>query len=169
MKAFSQNINSDQKADLSLLEPILASNKGQRGNAIAILQEAQAIFGYLPLEVLEKISEVTKEPLAKLYGVATFYTQFRMKPTGRHLIMLCQGTACHVMGADRVQQAIEDELRIENGETTEDRLFTLLTVACLGCCSLAPVMKIDGETYANLTSDSVRRILRKEADRKSVV
>lgn len=155
-----QNISIEQ-IDLSLLDPALEENRGRKGSAIAILQEAQEIYGYLPLEVLEKISEVTNEPLAKLYGVATFYTQFRMKPAGKHLIMLCQGTACHVMGAARVQQAIEDELKIENGETTEDGLFTLMTVACLGCCSLAPVMMIDGETYASLTSDSVRKVLRK--------
>ncbi|MDD2364245.1 MAG: NADH-quinone oxidoreductase subunit NuoE [Eubacteriales bacterium] len=162
-----QNVSIEEKLDLSLLDPVLEKNSGLRGSAIAILQEAQEIYGYLPLEVLEKISEVSNEPLAKLYGVATFYTQFRMNPVGKHLIMLCQGTACHVMGADRVQQAIEDELQIENGETTEDGVFTLLTVACLGCCSLAPVMMIDGETYASLTSDSVRKILRKlrkEAD-----
>ncbi|MFA6691632.1 MAG: NADH-quinone oxidoreductase subunit NuoE [Saccharofermentanales bacterium] len=162
-----QDVSIEEKLDLSLLDPVLEKNSGLRGSAIAILQEAQEIYGYLPLEVLEKISEVSNEPLAKLYGVATFYTQFRMNPVGKHLIMLCQGTACHVMGADRVQQAIEDELQIENGETTEDGVFTLLTVACLGCCSLAPVMMIDGETYASLTSDSVRKILRKlrkEAD-----
>lgn len=162
-----QNVSIEEKLDLSLLDPVLEKNSGLRGSAIAILQEAQEIYGYLPLEVLEKISEVSNEPLAKLYGVATFYTQFRMNPVGKHLIMLCQGTACHVMGADRVQQAIEDELQIQNGETTEDGVFTLLTVACLGCCSLAPVMMIDGETYASLTSDSVRKILRKlrkEAD-----
>ncbi|NLC40177.1 MAG: NADH-quinone oxidoreductase subunit NuoE [Clostridiaceae bacterium] len=155
-----QNLNLEQ-IDLSLLNPVLEKNKGLKGSAIAVLQEAQEIFGYLPLEVLEKISEETNEPLAKLYGVASFYTQFRMNPVGKHLVMLCQGTACHVMGADRVQQAIEDELKIENGETTDDGLFTLMTVACLGCCSLAPVMMIDGETYAGLTSDSVRKILRK--------
>ncbi len=162
-----QNVSIEEKLDLSLLDPVLEKNSGLKGSAIAILQEAQEIYGYLPLEVLEKISEVSNEPLAKLYGVATFYTQFRMNPVGKHLIMLCQGTACHVMGADRVQQAIEDELEIQNGETTADGVFTLLTVACLGCCSLAPVMMIDGETYASLTSDSVRKILRKlrkEAD-----
>ncbi|MDD2426879.1 MAG: NADH-quinone oxidoreductase subunit NuoE [Eubacteriales bacterium] len=166
MEASQQKVVAEQ-LDLSLIDPVLQENSGHKGSAIAILQEAQEIYGYLPIEVLEKISEVTQEPLAKLYGVATFYTQFRMKPVGKHLIMLCQGTACHVMGADRVQQAIEDELKIENGETTEDGVFTLMTVACLGCCSLAPVMMIDGETYASLTSDSVRKILRnmrKESD-----
>ncbi len=166
MEASQETVGIDQM-DLSLLDSVLKENSGLKGSAIAILQEAQEIYGYLPLEVLERISEVTQEPLAKLYGIATFYTQFRMKPVGKHLIMLCQGTACHVMGADRVQQAIEDELKIENGETTEDGVFTLMTVACLGCCSLAPVMMVDGETYASLTSDSVRKILRKmrkEAD-----
>ncbi|HHU07635.1 MAG TPA: NADH-quinone oxidoreductase subunit NuoE [Clostridiaceae bacterium] len=160
MEASQHKTSNEQKANLCLLEPLLEKNSDLRGSAIAVLQEAQKIYGYLPMEVLERISTATNEPLAKLYGVATFYTQFRLKPIGKHLIMLCQGTACHVMGADRVQQAIEDELRIEDGETTEDGIFTLMTVACLGCCSLAPAMMIDGETYAKLTSDSVRSILR---------
>lgn len=160
MEASEQKTSLGQKVDLSLLDPILEKHADKKGSAIAILQESQEAYGYLPIEVLEKISEATNEPLAKLYGVATFYTQFRMQPVGKHLLMLCQGTACHVMGADRVQQAIEDELSIESGETTEDGVFTLMTVACLGCCSLAPVMMIDGETYASLTPDSARKVLR---------
>lgn len=149
-----------EAVDLSLIEPAIEKYAGRRGSSIALLQEAQELYGYLPLSVLEKLSEETGVSLAKLYGVATFYTQFRMTPVGRHLIMLCQGTACHVNGADRVQQAIMEELKIENGETTEDKAFTLMTVACLGCCSLAPVMMIDGETYAKLTPESAQKILR---------
>lgn len=169
MEASIADMRNGQEPNLALLDPLLAKNSDLRGSAISILQAAQEIYGYLPMEVLERISEATNEPLAKLYGVATFYTQFRLKPVGLHLIMLCQGTACHVMGADRVQQAIEDELGIENGETTKDGVFTLMTVACLGCCSLAPAMMIDGETYAKLTPDSVRSIIgkmRKEANDK---
>lgn len=92
--------------------------------------------------------------------MATFYAQFRMEPVGKHLISLCQGTACHVNGANLIEDAIKDELGIENGETTEDGLFTLSIVACLGCCSLAPVMMIGSETHAKLTPDNTKAILR---------
>ena len=100
-------------------------------------------------------------------GVATFYSQFRLKPVGKYLIMLCQGTACHVNGSQRIEQAIKDELGISDGETTDDGLFTLKNVACLGCCSLSPVMMINDETYGRLTPDKAKEILRnlrKEAE-----
>jgi NADH-quinone oxidoreductase subunit E len=102
-------------------------------------------------------------PKAKIYGVATFYTQFRLKPIGRHLIMLCMGTACHVNGAAAIGEAICEHLSVADGETTEDGVFTLNIVACLGCCSLAPVMMVKGpdgdETYGNLTKDKARAVL----------
>ena len=100
-------------------------------------------------------------------GVATFYTQFRLQPVGKHLIMLCKGTACHVNGADTVERTIWEELGIGDGETTADGLFSLKCVACLGCCSLSPVMMVNGETYGSLTPAKVRDILaekRKEAE-----
>ncbi len=96
-------------------------------------------------------------PSSQVYGVATFYTQFRLKPVGKHLMRVCHGTACHVSGAVKISQALEDELKVGDGETTEDGKFTLETVACLGCCSLAPVMMIDSETYGRLTPDSARK------------
>ena len=96
-------------------------------------------------------------------GVATFYTQFRLKPVGKYLIMLCQGTACHVNGSELIAAAIKDELGIVDGETTEDGLFSLKHVACLGCCSLSPVMMINGETYGSLTPDKAKTILRELA------
>ena len=112
---------------------------------------------------LDYISEMTGIKPAKIYGVATFYAQFRLKPIGKNLIMLCQGTACHVNGSEIIEEAVCEYLEIKDGETTEDGLFTLNNVACLGCCSLAPVMMVknaDGdETYGNLTKDSVKEIL----------
>ena len=92
-------------------------------------------------------------------GVATFYTQFRLKPVGKYLIMLCQGTACHVNGSERIETTIKEHLGISDGETTEDGLFTLKNVACLGCCSLSPVMMINGETYGSLTPEKTVSIL----------
>jgi NADH-quinone oxidoreductase subunit E len=147
-------------SDLTLLHPCLEKYKGKPGSLITILQEAQGIYGYLPIDVLDYISLHTGVKAAQIYGVATFYTQFRLHPIGKNLIMLCKGTACHVNGASSIEEAICDELKITDGETTADGLFTLNNVACLGCCSLSPVMMINGETYAKLTPDKTRRILR---------
>ncbi|MDW7670592.1 MAG: NADH-quinone oxidoreductase subunit NuoE [Bacillota bacterium] len=147
-------------ADLSLLVPVLDQYKKKPGSLITILQKAQEIYGYLPMDVLEYISGETGVKPPNVYGVATFYTQFRLKPIGKYLIMLCMGTACHVNGASAIGDAICDELQVEDGETTEDGLFTLNHVACLGCCSLSPVMMVNGETYAKLTPDKARKILR---------
>ncbi|MCD7981637.1 MAG: NADH-quinone oxidoreductase subunit NuoE [Clostridiales bacterium] len=149
--------------DFTLLAPTLQKYAAVPGSLITILQQAQDIYGYLSHEAIEYISERTGIRPARIYGVATFYAQFRLTPIGKYLIMMCKGTACHVNGADRVQEAVSEYLGICDGETTADGLFTLNNVACLGCCSLAPVMMIktaDGEeTYGNLTKDSVVRIL----------
>jgi len=129
------------------------------GSLITILQKAQEIYGYLPREVIEHIAAGMKLKAAKIYGVATFYTQFRFEPIGKYLIMLCMGTACHVNGAKIIEDAVCDELGIPDGGTTNDGLFTLNNVACLGCCSLSPVMMINGETYGLLTADKARAII----------
>ena len=146
--------------DLSLLDEMLLTYKDQPGISIPVLQKTQEIYGYLPRPALSKIARETGIDEAKLYGVATFYAQFRMLPVGKHMISLCQGTACHVNGANLIEDAVKDELGIENGETTPDGLFTLSVVACLGCCSLAPVMMIDQDTHARLTPDKTKAILR---------
>lgn len=139
------------------------------GSLITILQKTQDIYGYLSLDAINYIALKTGIKPAKIYGVATFYTQFRLKPIGKNLIMLCQGTACHVNGAKMIEEAITEHLNIQDGETTEDGLFTLNNVACLGCCSLAPVMMVknaDGdETYGNLTKDTVKKALNEIRER----
>ncbi|MCC8141285.1 MAG: NADH-quinone oxidoreductase subunit NuoE [Lachnospiraceae bacterium] len=149
--------------DFTLLAPTLEKYASVPGSLITILQKAQDIYGYLSQEAIMYISKKTGILPAKIYGVATFYAQFRLEPIGKHLLMMCQGTACHVNGADRVIEAVSEHLGIEDGETTDDGVFTLNHVACLGCCSLAPVMMVktaDGEeTYGNLTKDSVVQIL----------
>ena len=117
------------------------------------------IYGFLPREVIEYISLKLKLKTAEVYGVATFYTQFRFEPVGRYLVLLCMGTACHVNGAKSIEEAIYDELGISDGETTQDGLFTLNNVACLGCCSLSPVMMVNGEAYGQLTGDKVKTII----------
>jgi len=130
------------------------------GGLIGILQKAQDMFGYLPEDLILFIAKETRIPAAKVYGVVTFYAQFRTKPIGKHHIMVCQGTACHVVGSRPVEDAIADYLGINEGETTADGLFTLSSVACLGCCSLAPAMMIGAETYGKLTSDSAVEIIK---------
>ena len=146
-------------SDLSLIEPVLETYAEVPGSLIAILQETQDIYGYLPLDVMELISQRTGTPIASVIGVATFYAQFRLQPVGRYLIMLCQGTACHVNGSELISAAITDELGIEDGQTTEDGLFSLKHVACLGCCSLSPVMMINGKVYGRLTPDAIPGII----------
>ena len=133
------------------------------GSLITILQKAQDIYGYLSKDTIEYIAQATGIKPAKIYGVATFYAQFRQEPIGKYLIMMCKGTACHVNGADLIEEAVTEHLGIKDGETTEDGIFTLNNVACLGCCSLAPVMMVKSmegdETYGNLTKDTVKAIL----------
>ena len=147
------------KSDLSLLNDVLAKYKDVKGSLITILQKAQDIYGYLPVDVIYHVAEQTGTTPARVMGVATFYTQFRLQPVGKYLIMLCQGTACHVNGSERIEAAICEELKIKDGETTADGLFTLKNVACLGCCSLSPVMMINDETYGSLTPDKTITIL----------
>lgn len=146
--------------DMDKLCQILNKYEGKKGSLISILQDVQEYYEYLPVEVLNYISEATGIKLAKIYGVATFYTQFRLTPIGKNLILLCQGTACHVNGAKAIEEAVCEELQIKEGETTEDGLFTLTNVACLGCCSLSPVMMINGQTYGKLTPKEARKILK---------
>ncbi len=156
-----------KQVDLSLLSDVLGEYAAVKGSLITILQKTQEIYGYIPVDAVYHIAEQTGETPAKIMGVATFYSQFRFQPIGKYLIMLCKGTACYVNGAERILDAISDELGIANGETTADGLFTLSVVSCLGCCSLAPVMMINDRTYGSLTPDKARKILRelrKEAE-----
>lgn len=154
-----------QNSDLSLIDPVLEKYGKKPGNLITILQKAQEIYGYLPTDVIYKVAEQTGSTPAKVMGVATFYTQFRLKPVGKYLIMLCKGTACHVNGADRIETALSEELGISDGETTDDGLFSIKNVACLGCCSLSPVMMINDETYGSLTPEKAVGIIRELKER----
>lgn len=157
-----------KKSDLSLLTPVLKEYADKNGSLITILQAAQEIYGYLPADILYAVADATGSTPAKVMGVATFYTQFRLNPVGKNLIMLCKGTACHVNGADGIEKAICAELGIRDGETTADGLFSLKTVACLGCCSLSPVMMINEDTFGSLTPEKAISIIKeiKERDGK---
>lgn len=146
--------------DLSLLDPLLEKYKNKKGSLIPVLQGTQDIYGYLPKDAFFKIAEVTGIEMSEMYGVATFYTQFRLHPVGKHIIKVCHGTACHVQNATAISEALEDALGIKDGETTDDNLFTLESVACLGCCSLAPVMMIGDETFGKLTGSQAVKIVK---------
>ncbi len=146
--------------DLNLITPLIEKYKGKKGNLIPLLQGAQNIYGYIPEEVFKRISEGTGLSLSDMYGVATFYAQFRLKPAGKHIIKVCHGTACHVQNADAITDALKEALNVNDGETTPDRLFTLESVACLGCCSLAPVMMIGEETYGKLTGAKAVNVIK---------
>ena len=146
--------------DLSLLKDVLDHYADVKGSLITILQKTQEIYGYIPIDAVYHISERTGLTPAKILGVATFYSQFRFQAVGKYLIMICKGTACYVNGAERIIEAIKDELGIGDNETTEDGLFSLSLVSCLGCCSLAPVMMINEDTYGSLTPETVVKILR---------
>lgn len=128
--------------------------------AIPLLQEIQKRHGYLPEDILEAVACESGIPLSDLYGVATFYSQFRFVPSGKHLIKVCKGTACHVSGADILFSTISDALGIDEGGTTEDLKFSLESVACLGCCSLAPVVMIGEKVYGKLTASKIKKILK---------
>ena len=148
------------KIDISLIEGVLDELAEVKGSLITILQKTQDIYGYLPKEAIEYISSRTGIAESEIMGVATFYTQFRLTPIGKYLIMLCQGTACHVNSSELILKTINEELGISDGETTKDGLFSLKCVACLGCCSLSPVMMINEDTYGSLTPEKTRQILR---------
>lgn len=140
----------------------VAINKfiGKKGALIPLLQNVQNIEGYLSKEVMAYVAEKTSTKLAHIYGVATFYTMFRLKPQGRHIIRICKGTACHVSGANSIMDEVNKQLDLSDEEdTTSDGRFTVMPVACLGCCSLAPVIMINDNTHGKLTPDSIGKIL----------
>ncbi|MGC9358919.1 MAG: NADH-quinone oxidoreductase subunit NuoE [Anaerolineae bacterium] len=152
---------TEETIDLSLLEPVFEKYADTKGSLIAVLQQAQEIYGYLPPEVLTRIAERTQVPVSQVYGVATFYAQFFLTRRGEHIIRVCDGTACHVKGAPRVIAALEERLGIKAGETTPDYKFTLEVVYCLGSCGLAPVAVVDGQVMGHLVPDKILEVVDK--------
>lgn len=146
--------------ELDSFQKDLFEKKDQKGSLIPLLQSAQDCYGYIPEKVIYSISQLTNIPAAEIYGVITFYSQFRLRPMGKNIIRVCEGTACHVNGAKSILSTMQDELEISVGDTTKDGIFSLVSVACLGCCSLAPVIMINNETHGNLTSDKLKKIFR---------
>jgi NADH:ubiquinone oxidoreductase subunit E len=149
-----------ENVDLSKLEPILKKYRGADGSLIPILQEAQGLYGYLPEEALDSISRALNISLSRVYGVATFYSQFYLSRRGRHTVRVCRGTACHVRGGKYVLKAVQQALGIGENQTTPDYQFTFETVACLGACALSPVLLVDKKYYGKLTPAKVEKILK---------
>ncbi|MCQ2771027.1 MAG: NADH-quinone oxidoreductase subunit NuoE [Clostridia bacterium] len=141
------------------LKKVIANHKDQPGGLMPVLQEAQNIYGYLPLEVQKIIAEGMNVPLSEVFGVATFYSQFSLNPKGEHIISVCLGTACYVKGADKILAAIEEKLGIKAGECTPDGMFSIESCRCLGACGLAPVMTVDGEVYGKCTPEKAVEII----------
>ncbi len=145
--------------DLSFLDSVIEKYREKKGNVIPLLQAAQTFYGYLPSVVFEKLESELGISKSQMYGVATFYSQFRLAPVGKHIIKVCHGTACHVQNATELTEYLAEALNVKDGETTTDRLFTLESVACLGCCSLAPVIMVDDEVFGKLDGNAAVKIL----------
>lgn len=143
----------------SKLDSILLKHGHNHSHIIQILQDIQVLYNYLPEDALRYVSDKLKMPLSKIYSIATFYSAFSLTPRGRHLCTVCMGTACHVRGAPRVLDRITEKLKIQSGETTEDNMFTLETVNCLGACALAPIVVIDGRYYGQTTVNKIDKLL----------
>ena len=143
-----------------LLE-MIRTQKNEKGALMPVMQQAQDIYGYLPIEVQKIISDEMQIPMEKIYGVATFYSQFALQPKGKYQISVCLGTACYVKGSGEIYEKLQETLKIKGGECTLDGKFSLEACRCVGACGLAPVMMINDEVYGRLTSDEVQQILEK--------
>ncbi len=143
------------------LDEIFSRFKGSKEEMIPVLQAAQEQFGYLPLDVMQEISRFLKIPDSTVFGVGTFYAQFKFVPTGRNIVRICRGTACHVRGAPRILDEVVKQLGIQPGETTEDLEYSLETIACFGSCALAPVMVVNDRVYGRMTPKKVTEILKR--------
>ena len=148
------------KADVQgKLKEIFSRYNGDKQELIPILQDTQGQFRYLPAAAMKEIAGFLHMPESTIYGVSTFYAQFKLTPLGKRIVRVCRGTACHVRGAAKVLREIENQLGIQAGETTDDMEYTLETVACIGACALAPTMTIDGETHGKMTPKKVVEVL----------
>ena len=156
------NSAADSSIDLAPVAEIVASHTPfTEADIISSLQEMEERYGYLPQPAMDELARLSGQPVAKFYGVATFYGQFHLQPHGKHTVRVCRGTACHVRSAPAILAAVSRSLGIEDGQTTEDMLFSLETIACLGACALSPVMVVDGKYYGKMTPPRVGKILQR--------
>ena len=159
-KLTTVDFHGTPEQEAKLLE-VIAKYDGVKGKMMPILQEAQDIYGYLPFEVQKIIAEKTDTPVEEIYGIATFYSQFKLNPNGEYSIAVCLGTACYVKGSAAVLEEISKELGVEVGSTSHDGKYSLEATRCIGACGLAPVMTVNGDVYGRLTKDQVPGILAK--------
>jgi NADH-quinone oxidoreductase subunit E len=153
-------LGAQPEVDLKPLQPVLDDYHERGTGLIAILQNAQEAYGYLPRLAIQEISLQTGVSLSQIYGVTSFYNQFRLSPAGKYIITVCHGTACHVAGAPLITAAFSEELGVDVGKTTKDRLFSLQAVSCVGACALAPVVRVgDDETHGRMTPDKARKLV----------
>ena len=143
----------------SVVDEVMGRYPSRPSSLISVLEDLQEELRYLPEDVLDRVAAELQVSRAQTFHVATFYKAFSLKPRGKHLISVCRGTACHVQGAPKIADMLESELSVRDGETTGDGLFTVQSVRCLGCCSLAPAIMIDREVYGEVSSASLRKIL----------
>ena len=149
------DVTKNGAVDLSLMVDVFEKYRGQPGSLIPILQKAQAIYGYLPTEVLQLIAKKVGVSVGRVYGVATFYTQFYLDPRGRHILKLCDGTACHVKGTSKLLNVVEEEFHIQPGQTSDDGQLTVEIIYCMGSCALAPVAVLDNQVMARMQQDTL--------------
>jgi NADH-quinone oxidoreductase subunit E len=149
----------EESVDLTLLDELLSKYAGKNGSMISILQGTQEIYGYIPKSAIKKISQKANLSESDIFGVVTFYSQFRINPVGKYIIKVCHGTACHVQNANDITSALMIALDVEDGATTDDRLFTLESVSCLGCCGLAPVITVNEDVHGKLKRSDIPKIV----------
>jgi NADH-quinone oxidoreductase subunit E len=152
-------VEASPKLDLKAVDKIVKKHRAGRGAMIAILQEIQTTYSYVPLEAIERVSRTTGVPASDIFGIVTFYAQFRLTPQGKNLIKVCHGTACHLNGAEKIAESVCKHVGANEGETSADNRYTVEKVACLGCCSLAPTFMINEDTYGRLTPDNVSKVI----------
>ena len=158
-----------EKLSFAVIDAITHKHNVEPGAIIPVLQEIQDAYGYVPPVALQRIAENTGVPASELFGIVTFYAQFRLEPLGKNLIKVCHGTACHLSGAERMSQALEQVAGAKEGETSQDRLFTVERVACLGCCSLAPCVMANGKVHGRLTPEAIDKLVSRIKETEEVV
>lgn len=154
-----QEVGSRQELNLALIDAITHKHNVQPGAVIPVLQEIQETCGYVPPAAIQRIGDNMGVPASEIFGIVTFYAQFRLKPLGKNLIKVCHGTACHLGGAERVSDTLCQRVGAKEGETSADGNFTVERVACLGCCSLAPCVMVNGEVHGRLTPELVGKVV----------
>ena len=156
-----------EELSLIVIDAIVHKYNVQPGAVVPVLQEIQDSYGYVPPVAIERIAENMGIPASEIFGIVTFYTQFRLQPLGKNLIKVCHGTACHLSGAERIAEVLAQATGAKEGETSQDGMFTVERVACLGCCSLAPCIMLNGEIHGRLTPKAIDNLVRQAREKET--